>query len=103
MKTKLLLKITFISIAFVACIGDDFVDDIREPEIKITSTIDSLQINTSIMLETMYLNKAGLEEQVNVTWSSSDESVATVDNDGTVNALNFGETTIKFWRNNYNC
>lgn len=85
---------TLISIAFVACIGDDFVDDIREPEIRITSTIDSLQINTSIILETMYLNNAGLEEQVNTIWSSSDESVATVDNDGTVTALNFGETTI---------
>jgi len=94
MNTKLLFLITFISIAFVACIGDDFVDDIREPEIRITSTIDSLQINTSAIFELMYLNRAGLEEQVDAIWSSSDESVATVDNNGTVTALKFGETTI---------
>jgi len=94
MNFKPLFQIAFIFIAFAACIGDDFVDDIIEPEIRITSTLDSLQINTSVMLEMMYLNNAGLEEQVNVIWSSSDESVATVNGDGTVSALNFGETTI---------
>jgi len=94
MNTKLLFHIAFISIAFTACIGDDFIDDIREPEIRITSNIDSIQINSSIAFEMMYLNIAGLEEQVNANWSSSDESVAIADNNGTVTALNFGETTI---------
>lgn len=91
---KYLFQIALISIAFAACIGNDFVDDIREPEIRITTTIDSLQIDTSVMLEAMYLNNAGLEEQVNAIQSSFNESVATVDNNGNVNALNFGETTI---------
>jgi len=94
MNLKLFIQITFISFAFGACIGDDFIDDIREPEIRITSTIDSIEINTSVNLEAMFLNKAGLQEEVNATWSSSNEMVATVDNNGTVNALNFGETTI---------
>jgi len=50
------------TIIFVGCIGDDFIDDIREPEIRIIESIDSLKINTTFMLTTMYLNSAGFED-----------------------------------------
>jgi len=94
MNFKLLFQISIISIAFAACIGDDIIDDIREPEIRIISTLDSIEINTTFMLNAMYLNKAGIEEQVNVLWMSSDESIASIDNNGLLNALGFGEATI---------
>ncbi len=79
---------------FSACIGDDFVDDMREPEIKITTLVDTIAINTEFMFEAMFLNNIGAEEEITASWTSSDESVATISNDGLLMAVNFGQTVI---------
>lgn len=77
-----------------SCIGDDFLDDFREPEIRITTMLDTLEINTSFQMEQLYFNNVGAEEMIQATWRSSDETIATIDNDGLVTAHEKGETTI---------
>lgn len=89
------LGIIFLSLLFNACIKDDFVNDMRDPEIRITTSIDTIAINTSFQLEKMFLNNVGLEEAINATWSSSDEDILAVDENGLLTALSLGTATIE--------
>ena len=84
----------FILTQFVSCISDDFIDDFRDPEIRITSSIDTLEVNTSFQLNFMYLNTIGMQEQVPAVWSSSDESIASVSASGLLTANEIGTVTI---------
>ncbi len=77
-----------------SCIGDDFIEDFVEPELRITSTIGSLEVNTSFQMSFMYLNNVGLQETVDATWSSSDENIATINPDGLVSAVGAGNVVI---------
>lgn len=60
------------------------------PSISLNRTSATLQVGSSLRL-TAYPQNAGTAQ---VTWSSSNESVATVSNDGTVTGVAAGTTTI---------
>ncbi|MEM7575335.1 MAG: Ig-like domain-containing protein [Bacteroidota bacterium] len=94
---KRLLFLSLPLLAF-ACIGDDFLDDFVQPEIRIASTIDSLTIDSSFQLTALYFNNVGIEEVVPVSWSSSDPAVVSVDNSGLVTAHTLGtaELTVNY-------
>jgi hypothetical protein len=77
-----------------SCIGDDFIDDEVDPVLKISNPIDSLAIDSSYQFEFMYLNNVGIEELVEVEWSSTNENVIAVDNTGKVTALDAGNSII---------
>lgn len=79
---------------FQSCIGDDVIMDEVDPVIRIQNPIDSIGINTSYQFEFMYLNNVGQEEQVNPEWNSSDNTVASVDQNGLLQALTIGLTDI---------
>ncbi len=76
------------------CIGNDFVFDEVDPVLRITTSIDTMQINTTLQFEQMYLNNIGVEESVNATWVSSDESVIAISTDGLAEALQEGSSVI---------
>jgi hypothetical protein len=90
----LLLLAIIGSTTLSSCVGDDFLDDFREPEIRITTLLDTLEINTSFQMEGLYLNNVGAEETVQPTWQSSNEVIATIDENGLLTAHEKGETII---------
>jgi hypothetical protein len=91
MKNLLYLAIV---IFLSSCIGDDFINDRVDPEIRITSDIESLEINSTHQFEYIYLNNVGANESVAIDWSSSDPSIVSVDNDGLATALSVGVAII---------
>ncbi len=98
------MKIKFFSllllIFFSACIQDDFIDDEVDPILRITSNIDTLAINTTFQLESKYLNNIGREEEADVTWSSSNSSVISITENGLIEGLQLGVSTITAQYNN---
>lgn len=93
MKT-LLFAILPLSLLLQSCIGDDFVDDNIDPELRITTRIDSLQVNSSFEFEAQYLNNIGRVEEVPLNWSSSDGSVVSINDQGNASAISVGSTSI---------
>ena len=90
------ISLFFISIllAFTSCVGDDFLEDFVGQSLRITSTIDSLEINTTFQFEKMYLNNIGQEEIANVIWNSSNTDIIEIDQNGLATAKQKGTATI---------
>lgn len=76
------------------CTGTDVVDDMVPEKIEITNPIMSLKIGDSYELMYRYLNTVGMEEAAEVSWSSSNEDVIQVGQDGAVTALKAGQSEI---------
>lgn len=76
------------------CIGEDYVDDFVEPMVRINNPITGLQVSTMHSYMATYLNNIGQPENVDIIWSSSDESVVTIDERGLATAVAEGEATI---------
>lgn len=92
-----LLKISVFSVLVFlmhSCIQDDFVDDNVDPVIRITSTIDSLEINTTFQLEYVYLNNIGQKEDVSVQWVSTNPESITIDDNGLIRSIASGSSEI---------
>ena len=79
---------------FTSCVGDDFLEDFVGQSLRITSSIDTLEINTNYQFEKMYLNDIGQEETADVLWSSSNTDIIEIDQNGLATALAKGTTTI---------
>ena len=101
MKNYLFIVFSFPLLLF-SCIGDDFVDDKVDPVLKITSSVDTLGFGDTFQFKAQYLNNVGVEEMVSKTWTSSDESVISIDNTGLATANQMGETTIRVELNSNN-
>jgi len=93
-KTLHLIAILIFTLLFQSCIGDDVIMDEVDPVIRIQNPIDSIGINTSYQFEFMYLNNVGQEEMASPEWSSSDNSVASIDQNGLLQTLEIGVTDI---------
>jgi len=94
MTLKQFFLLNLAALFLVGCIGDDFIFDEVEPEIRITNKIDSIQINKDFQLEFIYLNNIGNEETVEALWSSDDINIATVSEDGLLTGVSTGSTNI---------
>ncbi|MEQ9412209.1 MAG: Ig-like domain-containing protein, partial [Cyclobacteriaceae bacterium] len=69
------------------CIGTDLVDDpIVDGQLEIVIDRMALLVGESEMASATYFNTFGIEEAVQIAWSTSPESVATVDANGLVTA-----------------
>ena len=77
-----------------SCIGDDFVNDQVDPEIRITNSIDTLEIGTDYQFEHMYLNEVGQEVNIDPFWSSSNPDAIQINNSGLANAVALGSSEI---------
>ena len=98
-KHAFLLSVLFLALS--GCIGDDIIEDFVEPTIRIATIPDTLEINTSFQFEYTYLNNIGVEEEVDVFWSSSDNQIIEINNSGlaTAKALGNAEITVEFSNN----
>jgi hypothetical protein len=86
----------FLIILFLAsCIGTDEVDD---PMVGESITLEreqlALVVGGTAMAEATFFNRYGIEEDAQLIWNSSNESVATVDIDGTITALSVGQSNL---------
>lgn len=90
---KLIFAFTAIAV-LSSCIGDDFLDDRVDPVLRISGDIDTLEINTTFQLEFRFLNNVGAPENVDVTWLTSDNNVATVTNTGLITAVGVGDVLV---------
>jgi len=80
---------------FSACIGTDIQEVlIVEPEVRITSSIQSLEIGSSQQLEATFTNNEGQEEAVTFTWASDAPEIISVDANGLATAHTEGLATI---------
>lgn len=77
-----------------ACIGDDFIDDGVEPQIRLTNLVDTLGIGEKDTVIALFFNNVGMTEDLPILWSSSNSDVAFIDESGVVTALNVGQTII---------
>ncbi len=99
-----ILASLFIALAtsffLLGCIGDDFILDNQEPELRITNPLDTLALGATHDFAAVYFNNIGEQEPVTINWSSSDESIVSIQGSGTAEALQLGEVTIQASYNN---
>ncbi len=84
----------FIVILSYACVGDDFIDDFVQPELRINNPIENLQIGTDYQFEATYFNNIGLPETAQIEWSSSNENIVSISQSGLVSGVNSGQVII---------
>ncbi|THV61136.1 hypothetical protein EZV76_02070 [Flagellimonas alvinocaridis] len=94
MDFKLTSFCVILALPFLSCIGEDYVDDFVEPTIRINNPITGIQISDSHPYSATYLNNIGQPEDVKVTWSTSNASIVTIDDQGVATAIAEGEATI---------
>ena len=85
--------VIFVSCLF-GCIGDDFLDDQVDPELRFTNTLDTLAVGESYQFEVQFFNNIGKKEEAEVFWNSSNNDIALVDDNGLVWAMAKGKTDI---------
>jgi len=85
-----------ISLALLSgCIKDDFINDLTDPELSISTLVDSIAINTEFEFQSRYLNNIGQEEDVTVEWSSSNPEIIEIDETGLAKGISLGSSFIK--------
>ncbi|MFC4722954.1 Ig-like domain-containing protein [Geojedonia litorea] len=85
----------FVFIAVQSCIGKDFIDDEVSPEVRILNPVDQIAVSETYQFNATYFNRVGQAEITNISWSSSVESVATIDANGLLTGISEGQTIIK--------
>lgn len=90
---KIMLTLIVASV-LVGCIKDDFIADEVSAEIRIMNGIDTIAKDSTHQLTYTYFNNIGEVEEVVAQWSSEDNNIATVTNEGLFTGINFGSTTI---------
>ena len=84
-----------IATTFMACIGDDYIDDAVDPVVQFLSNVDTIAINSTYQFEAVFLNNVGREEEVTFDWSSSSPEVISISDTGLATALEEGSATIR--------
>lgn len=89
-----ILIASILTLALASCIGDDIVDDVVEPSIRITNPLVEMEIGTEYQFEVQYINAAGEVENRDYGWTTSDPEIMTVDWTGLATAVEYGTVTI---------
>lgn len=79
---------------FTNCIGDDIIFDEVDEQVRITNPVDSLQLDSQYQFQAIFLNNVGIEAMKEITWSSSNEAVLSVDASGLASARQTGQASI---------
>ena len=78
-----------------SCIGDDIIDDFVQPAIRIGSLPQSLAVGERYAISASLFGNTGMMvTDAALVYSSSDENLATIDQNGVLQALNKGTVSI---------
>jgi len=93
---KVFLSVFVVVTALTSCIKEDILDDFVPPVLRINNPVDTIGADGTYQLDVSYFNSVGmLDETIPVWWSSSDESIATISDDGLITPVTSGEFTVK--------
>ncbi len=79
---------------FTSCIGDDIIFDEVDEQVRITNPVDSLQLDSQYQFQAIFLNNVGIEAMKEIAWSSSNDTVLSVDASGLAQARQIGQASI---------
>ncbi len=94
MKNVIFLLITCQILLLNSCIGDDIVEDRVDPELRIMNPIDSLQLGSQYTFIATYFNEVGIEESQEIAWTTDDNSIVSVSDNGVAQAISLGTTQL---------
>ena len=94
MKRNVFAILIFGILALNSCIGDDIIEDRVDPVVRISNAIDTLKNGTSHQFEATFFDQVGKEVMIDLSWSSSDESIVSISETGLANALQIGNALI---------
>jgi hypothetical protein len=100
MKLYFAAPLLLMLLLLTGCIGDDLVFDEVDPELRITTSVDTLGINTDYQFKASYFNSVGIEEAVQVDWTSADDSIISISAEGRAQGLKLGTTMLHASYNN---
>ena len=85
----------FIASALISCVGEDVIDDAVEPRVVITNPISSIQVGEGYTFTFNFFDNIGMDTIPNaIQWTSSNDTIATIDEKGTLMTLNAGMVDI---------
>jgi len=93
MKKTILSAVCILSL--FSCVKTDIVNDRVDPKLFISNPLSSLENGKTHQFEVVYFNYVGKEiDNPNVRWTSSDESVLTITEDGLATGVSFGSAKV---------
>ena len=91
---KNFLFLFLISYSVTACIGDDIIMDMVEEQLRIIMMPSTIAAGDTFQFAARFTNNIGRTEEGKVEWSSSDESLLTIDQTGEATAIQAGEVIV---------
>ncbi len=80
---------------FLACIGEDFVDDYVDPSLRITNAIISIREGLSYQFEAQFFDESGRKvDQPSLEWSAVPPSAVEIQPNGALKALSAGDVMV---------
>jgi hypothetical protein len=85
-------------LALSSCIGTDIKEELDVPEeVAISTAIDSLAIGDSFSFAADHFDDFGERTGESIIWSSSDESIISINDTGLATALSPGNVYVRAW------
>jgi len=81
-------------ILFQSCIENDIIDDKQDEVLSFNNSVNELTIKETHQYQTRFTDNVGKLTSPTITWSSSDESVISVNSNGLVTANAIGTATV---------
>lgn len=80
---------------FLACIGENFVDDYVDPSLRITNAIISIREGLSYQFEAQFFDESGRKvDQPSLEWSAVPPSAVEIQPNGALKALSAGDVMV---------
>jgi len=94
MRKRIILFLLITSATFIGCIEDDFINDRVAERLSFDNPITQIQVSNTYQFEVTFFNNVGQAESSEITWSSSNPTVAEINQTGLLTAISEGETRI---------
>ncbi|HMQ48498.1 MAG TPA: Ig-like domain-containing protein [Saprospiraceae bacterium] len=94
MKFSQIIFGALLTLLVYSCIGDDIIFDTVAENVRITSRVDSLAVGDDFQFEAIFVNNIGIEEPMTIAWSSSDEAILAIDQNGLASGISKGDVMV---------
>lgn len=92
---KRLLSLWICCFPFLCCIGEDFVDDYVDPNLRITNAIISIREGLSYQFQALFFDESGREvNNPSLEWSAIPPTAVELQPNGTLKALRAGNVLL---------